>query len=47
MATAFRSWRTLEANRRARAQAALQRLASTPKLSRDVGDIAERALADP
>jgi aminopeptidase N len=46
MSTAFRSWRALEATRRARAQAALQRIASTPTLSRDVRDIVERALAD-
>jgi aminopeptidase N len=46
MTTAFRSWRALEPTRRARAQAALQRIAAAPKLSRDVGDIAERALAD-
>jgi aminopeptidase N len=45
MTTAFRSWRALEAGRRDRAQAALQRIAAAPKLSRDVGDIAERALA--
>jgi aminopeptidase N len=45
MTTAFRSWRALEPTRRARAQAALQRIAAAPKLSRDVGDIAERALA--
>jgi aminopeptidase N len=46
MSTAFRSWRALEAGRRARAQAALQRIAGAPKLSRDVGDIVQRALAD-
>ena len=45
-ATAFKSWRVLESGRRARAKAALQRIADTPKLSRDVHDIAQRALAD-
>ena len=46
MTTAFKSWRVLESGRRARAKAALQRIADTPKLSRDVHDIAQRALAD-
>jgi aminopeptidase N len=46
MTTAFRSWRALEPGRRVRAQAALQRVAAAPKLSRDVGDIAQRALAE-
>ena len=46
MTTAFRSWRALEPGRRARAQAALQRIAAAPKLSRDVGDIVQRALAE-
>jgi len=46
MTTAFKSWRMLESGRRARAQAALQRIADAPKLSRDVHDIAQRALAD-
>jgi aminopeptidase N len=45
MTTAFKSWRALESGRRARAQAALQRIANAPKLSRDVSDIAQRALA--
>ncbi len=43
---AFRSWRALEAGRRARAQAALRRVASAPTLSRDVGDIVARTLAE-
>jgi aminopeptidase N len=43
---AFRSWRALEAGRRARAQAALRRVASAPTLSRDVGDIVARMLAE-
>jgi aminopeptidase N len=46
LATAFRSWRTLEPTRRARAQTALQRIAAAPKLSHDVSDIAGRALAE-
>jgi aminopeptidase N len=46
MTTAFKSWRILEGGRRARAKAALQRIAGTPNLSRDVHDIAQRALAD-
>jgi aminopeptidase N len=45
MATAFRTWRTLEPVRRALAEAALRRIKSTPSLSRDVADIVERALA--
>jgi aminopeptidase N len=46
LATAFRSWRTLEPSRRARAEAALRRIAAAPSLSRDVGDITQRALAE-
>jgi aminopeptidase N len=46
MTTAFKSWRALEAGRRARAEAALRRIAGSAKLSRDVGDIVERALAE-
>ena len=44
LATAFRTWRTLEAGRRAKAEATLQRIKSTASLSRDVSDIVERAL---
>ena len=44
MATAFRTWRTLEDGRRARAETALQRIKSTAGLSRDLSDIVERAL---
>ncbi|HVX99044.1 MAG TPA: aminopeptidase N [Pseudorhodoplanes sp.] len=44
--TAFRSWRALEQGRRARAEAALRRLAGVSTLSPDVRDIVERALAD-
>jgi len=47
MATAFRSWRTLEAGRRAKAEAALRRIQAAPGLSRDLSDIIERALAAP
>jgi aminopeptidase N len=46
MTTAFKSWRVLESGRRGRAQAALQRIGATPKLSRDVSDIVQRALAE-
>jgi len=44
MATAFRTWRTLETGRRAKAEAALTRIKSVPNLSRDLSDIVERAL---
>jgi aminopeptidase N len=44
--SALKSWRALEPGRRGRAQAALARVAGTASLSPDVGDIAERALAD-
>ena len=44
MATAFRIWRSLEAGRRAKAEAALTRINSAPNLSRDLADIVERAL---
>jgi aminopeptidase N len=43
---AFRSWRALEAGRRARAEATLRRVAAAPSLSRDVGDIVARTLAE-
>jgi aminopeptidase N len=45
LATAFRTWRTLEPGRRAKAQAALERIEAAPSLSRDLADIVERALA--
>ena len=45
--SAFRSWRSLESVRREQARAVLQRVAATQGLSRDVADIAERALAEP
>lgn len=41
----FRTWRMLEPGRRALAQKALATVSNTPNLSRDVADIAERALA--
>ena len=47
LATAFRTWRTLEAGRRNKAQAALSRIKAAPSLSRDLSDIVERALAAP
>jgi aminopeptidase N len=43
---AFRSWRALEAKRRAHAEATLRRVAAAPALSRDVHDIVARTLAD-
>jgi aminopeptidase N len=44
--TGFRSWRALEPVRRARAAAALQRIAAQESLSRDLKDIVERSLAE-
>ncbi|RXT52622.1 aminopeptidase N [Bosea sp. Tri-44] len=41
----FKSWRMLEAGRRAKAEAALRMVQTTPNLSRDVADIATRSLA--
>ena len=43
---AFRSWRALEAGRRAQAEATLRRVAAAPSPSRDVHDIVARTLAD-
>ncbi|MDJ1159011.1 aminopeptidase N [Chelatococcus sp. SYSU_G07232] len=43
--TAFRTWRMLEPGRRAKAEAALKRVAGTPGLSPDVSDISGRSLA--
>ena len=45
LATAFRSYRMLEAGRRRHAERALRNLAARQPLSRDVGDIVERTLA--
>jgi aminopeptidase N len=44
LATAFRTWRTLEPGRRAKAEAALARVKSNTGISRDLADIVERAL---
>jgi aminopeptidase N len=44
--SAFRSWRALEAQRRARAEATLRRVAAVPALSPDVHDIVARTLAE-
>jgi len=44
--SAMKSWRVLEPGRRTLAQAALRRVAAAPALSRDVTDIAARALGD-
>ncbi|MBV9954807.1 MAG: aminopeptidase N C-terminal domain-containing protein, partial [Pseudolabrys sp.] len=44
LATAFRTWRSMEAERRAQAEAALKQIEAKPGLSRDVSDIVERAL---
>jgi aminopeptidase N len=46
LATAFRSWRMLEAGRRGKAEAALRRLAASGPLSRDLTDILDRSLAE-
>ncbi|HTC03407.1 MAG TPA: aminopeptidase N [Xanthobacteraceae bacterium] len=43
---AFRSWRALEARRRARAEATLRRVAATSNLSPDLHDIVARTLGD-
>jgi aminopeptidase N len=45
LATAFRTWRGLEAGRRGKAQTALARIKATAGLSRDVAEIVERTLA--
>jgi aminopeptidase N len=42
--SAFRTWKTLEPGRRARAEAAIRHVAAMPGLSRDLMDITERAL---
>jgi aminopeptidase N len=47
LTTAFRTWHTLEAGRRAKAESALRRIKAAPNLSRDVSDIVERALTLP
>ena len=45
LATAFRTWRTLEEGRRRLAEAALTQIRGASNLSRDLADIVERALA--
>jgi aminopeptidase N len=45
LATAFRTWRTMEKDRRAHAEAALKRIKDASSLSRDLADIVDRALA--
>jgi len=44
--SAFKSWRALEPGRRARAEAALKRVAARDGLSRDVSDIVTRSLGE-
>ncbi len=44
--TAFRSWRALEPGRRAKAEAALRRVAAGKALSRDLQDIVSRTLGE-
>jgi aminopeptidase N len=44
--SALKSWRVLEPGRRALSKAALTRVMKAPSLSRDVSDIAQRALAE-
>jgi aminopeptidase N len=44
--SALKSWRVLEPGRRARAEAALRRVAAAPSPSPDVSDIVQRALAN-
>jgi hypothetical protein len=46
LATAFRSWRALEAGRRGKARAALERVAAVGTLSADVRDIVARSLVE-
>jgi aminopeptidase N len=47
MASAFAQWRRYEPGRRARMQAELQRIASRPRLSKDVGENVGRMLSEP
>lgn len=44
--TSMRTWRTLEAGRKAKAEAALKRIAATKSLSNDVTDIVTRMLQE-
>jgi hypothetical protein len=43
--SAFRSWRTLEVQRRGHAETTLRRVAANSTLSRDLQDIVARTLA--
>jgi aminopeptidase N len=45
LATAFRTWRSMEPARREMAETALKRIKAAPGLSRDVSEIVERTLA--
>ena len=45
LATAFRSWRSLEPTRQEKARAALLSMAQASDLSADLGDIVQRTLA--
>ncbi|MGB7693159.1 MAG: aminopeptidase N [Pseudolabrys sp.] len=47
LATAFRNWRTMEHGRQTKAEGALRRIRAASPLSRDLSDIADRALAAP
>ena len=44
LATAFGSWRMMDEPRRARAEAALRKIAKNSNISRDVADIVQRSL---
>jgi aminopeptidase N len=44
LASAFRTWRTMDASRQRYAQAALETLQSTPNISTDLSDIVTRML---
>jgi len=46
LASAFNLWKRYEPGRRAQMRDALKQISDAPKLSRDVGEIVERALAD-
>jgi aminopeptidase N len=45
LATAYRTWRSMEGGRRGKAEAALRRIKGAAGLSRDVSEIVERTLA--
>ena len=46
LASAFNLWKRYEPGRRAQMRGALKQITDVPNLSRDVGEIVERALAD-